>query len=122
MRKVHEKVNADEFQFRYSDTNEEEIKCLFGFLYFRGLYHDTKQPKLEFWCDYFSARNVNRAAISLNRYEWLKRTITFHDHSTLRTDFLDDRFVCMRCFLKKIENNARKYYRDTEVVVTDETL
>ena len=32
MRKVREKINADEFQFRYSDTNELEIKCLFRLL------------------------------------------------------------------------------------------
>ena len=36
-RKVCKTVNADAFLFRYSDTNEEEIKCLFGMLYFRGL-------------------------------------------------------------------------------------
>ena len=32
MRKVHKEINADDFLFRYSDTNEEEIKCLFGLL------------------------------------------------------------------------------------------
>ena len=41
-RKVCKTVNADAFLFRYSDTNEEEIKCLVGMLYFRGLYYDTK--------------------------------------------------------------------------------
>ena len=44
MGKVCKKINAAEFLFHYSDTNEEEIKCLFGLLYFRGLYHDSKQP------------------------------------------------------------------------------
>ena len=28
MHKVHEKINADEFQFCYSDTNEAEIKII----------------------------------------------------------------------------------------------
>ena len=32
MRKVCERINADEFQFCYSDTNELEIKCLFRLL------------------------------------------------------------------------------------------
>ena len=32
MRKVCERINADEFQFCYSDTNEFEIKCLFRLL------------------------------------------------------------------------------------------
>ena len=49
MRKVPKKINADEFLFRSSVTNKEEIKCLFGLFYFRGLYYDTKQPKKELW-------------------------------------------------------------------------
>ena len=53
MNKVRQKINADDFQFWYSDTNEEEIKCLLGLLYFRGLYHDTKQSK-----NTFSSRNA----------------------------------------------------------------
>ena len=32
MRRVREKINADEFQLRYSDTNELEIKYLFRLL------------------------------------------------------------------------------------------
>ena len=56
--KVRKKINADEFLFHYSDTNEGEIKCLFGLLYFRGLYHGTKQPTKELWYDTFSARNI----------------------------------------------------------------
>ena len=43
MRKYCENINAEEFQFRDSDTNEENIKFLFGLLQFRSLYHDTKQ-------------------------------------------------------------------------------
>ena len=58
MHKVREKINPDKFQFRYSETNKEEIKCLFGLLYFRALYHDIKQPTRELWYDNFSSKNV----------------------------------------------------------------
>ena len=102
--KVRRKINADEFLFHYSDKNEGEIKCLFGLLYFTGLYHSTKEP-------------TNRAVMSLNRYECQMRAITFHDHNTVRDDFLGDRFACMR-----FEKNAWKYYRHTEFFVIDETL
>ena len=122
MRKVREKINADKIQFRYSNTNEEENKCLFGLLYFRGLYHDAKQPTRELRYDNFSARNVYRAAMSLDKCEWLMRIITFHDHSTVRADFLDDRFARMRWFLTEFENHARKYYRHTEFAAIGETL
>ena len=32
-------------------------------------------------------------------------TITFHDHSTVRADFLDNRFAHMKWFLIEFENN-----------------
>ena len=115
MHKVCKKINAHEFLFRYSDKNEEEIKCLFGLVYFRGLYHDTKQPA-------FSARKIYRAAISLSKYEWLMRTTTFHEHNTVRADFLEYRFARMKWFLTEFEKNARKYYRHTEFLVKDKTL
>ena len=59
--KVYKKINTDKFLFGYRDTNKEEIKCLFGLLYFRGLYHDTKQPRKEFSYDTLSAKKMNRA-------------------------------------------------------------
>ena len=96
MRKVRKKIKADEFLFRYSDTNEEEIKCLFGLLYFRSLCDDTKQPTKELWYDTFSARKIYRTAISSNRCEWLMRAIAFHDHNTVRADFLENRFARLR--------------------------
>ena len=58
----------------------------------------------------------------LNRYEWLIRAITFHDHNTIRDDFLEDRFPRMRWFLTEFEKNVWKYYRHTEFVVINETL
>ena len=99
MEKVGKKINADEFLFHCSDTNEEEIKCLFGLLYFRILYHDTKQPTNKFWYDTFPANKIYWVAMSLNRHEWLMRTITFHDHNTVRADFLKERFLLLRWFL-----------------------
>ena len=116
------KTNADAFIFRYSDTNEEEIKCLFRLLYFRDLYQDTKQPTKELWYDTFSAKKIYRAAMSLNRFKRLERTRTFYDHNTVRVDFLEDRFARMRSFLTEFEKNVWKYYRNTEFVVMDKTL
>lgn len=60
--------------------------------------------------------------MSLNRYEWLTRKITYHEHKTIRTNFLDNKFVRMRWFGTKFENNVRKYYRHTEFVVIDKNL
>ena len=58
MGKVRKKINADESVFRYSDTNREEIKCLFGLRYLRGLYNDNKWPTKGLWYDTFSARKI----------------------------------------------------------------
>ena len=66
--KVRKNINADEFSFHYSDTNEEEIKCRFELLLFRGLYSDTKQLTKELCYDTFSVRKIYRAAMSY-KYE-----------------------------------------------------
>ena len=63
-----------------------------------------------------------RVAMSLNRYEWLLSTISFHDQSKLRTKFVDERIVRMRWFLTQFENSAQNYYRHVEFFVTDEKL
>ena len=44
--------------------------------------------------------------MSLNGYGWLMRTITFHDHNTVRADFLEDRFARMRWFLTEFEKKC----------------
>ena len=41
MLKVHKKIEASQYSFRYSDKNQEEIKCLFGLVIFRELYQDS---------------------------------------------------------------------------------
>ena len=38
------------------------------------------------------------------------RTITFHDHNTVRADFLEDGSACVRWYLTESERNAQKYY------------
>ena len=50
------------------------------------------------------------------------RTITFHDHHTIRADFLEDKFARMRWFLTEFEKNVRKYYWHAEFVLIDEPL
>ena len=118
MHKVLKKINADEFLFHFSVTNEEEIKCLFGLVYFRGLHYDTKQPKKS--SGTVSARKIYKTAMSLNRYEWLMRPITFHDHNTVRADFLKGSFASLRWIFTEFGKNTRQYYWHTEFVVTDE--
>ena len=66
VRKVRKKINADGFLFRYMIQMKKKL-CLFGILYFRGLYHDTKQPTKELLYDTLSSRKIYSAALSLNR-------------------------------------------------------
>ena len=48
--------------------------------------------------------------MSLNRYKWLMRPTTFHDHNTVRTDFLEDRFPCMKWFLTELEKKCTEVF------------
>ena len=122
MTKVYKKNNVDQVSFHYIDKNEQEIKCIFELVFFRGFYHDAKQPTKKLLYDTFSARKIHRAAMSLTRYEWFVRTITSHDHKKIKIDLFVDRFVRMEQLVTKSENNVQKYYRHNEFVVIDETL
>ena len=36
------------------------------------------------------------------------RTVTFHDHNTVRADFVEDRFARMRSFLTEFEKKCEE--------------
>lgn len=55
--------------------------------------------------------------MSLNRNERPMGTMR-----TIGTDLLEDKFARMTWFVTEFENNARRYYRFTELIVIDETL
>ena len=78
-------------------------------VYFRGLYHDNKQPTEKSGIARFCKENIQGSNVIKQM-----RT-TFHDHSTVRADFLEDRFARMRWFL----TISKKW---AEFVVTDEIL
>ena len=46
--------------------------------------------------------------MSLNRHKWLISPTIFHDHNTVRADFLEDRFACMKWFLTEFEKKKKK--------------
>ena len=119
--KISEELQEQQSQ-RFSDTNIDELYCFFGVLLFRGLYRDTKEPVEELWANDISCRAIYRASISYKRFQWLYRNITFHNHNTIRNDFMTDRFARMRWILNEFEKSARRYYRHTENTVIDETL
>ena len=102
-----------------NDTNNEEIRALFGLLLLRGLYWDIQQPCYDLWYETFSSRQY-RACMSLKRYEWLMKNISFHD--TLRQEYVTDRFARMRWLVTSFERNARMYYKHTAFGCIDETL
>ena len=45
--------------------------------------------------------------MSLNRRKWLISPTIFHDHNTVRADFLEDRFACMKWFLTEFEKKKK---------------
>ena len=83
-----------------NDTNNEEIRVLFGLLLLHGLYWDIQQPCSDLWYETFSSRHIYRTCMSLKRKDWLMKNISFHNH----------------------DRNARMYYKHTAFVRSDETL
>ncbi len=107
---------------RAHKTTLTELKCLFGLLLFRGVFHDTKQRLTDLWYGGVSSRPIYRACFSLKRYQWLMRHLSFHHPRTIAREFLQDRFARMRKLVTDFESNCRRMYRHGKQVVIDETL
>ena len=106
----------------HGETCEDEIRCLIGVLLFRGLNHDIKNRVKDIWYDEEVARNLYRASMSLHRFQFLIKSLSFHDHTTLRSDIVGDAYAKVRWLLDTFERNACLHYNHTEFVVLDETL
>ena len=89
---------------------------------FRGLHRDVKTPTDELWYDEDAQRPMYRAIVSGNRFHFLVKCISFHDHTTIWLQFTDDRFAKMREVLDIFEGNAMRHYKHSELVCLDETL
>ena len=87
MRKFRKKDKRRRIYISLQRYKRRRTQMFIWIALFRGLYQDTKQPTKELWYDTFSAKKIYRAAMSLNRFKWLERTITFYDHNTVRVDF-----------------------------------
>ena len=120
MVKNRERSNRSDSSTR--NTDERELRCLFGLILFRGLFSDIQQPCQDLWYSTLASRPIYRATMSLKRYERLTRNISFHDPVKLREMYQNDRFARMRWFVDSFEKNARTHYRHTEFLCIDKTL
>ena len=106
----------------HAETCEDEIRCLIGVFVFRGLHHDIKNRTEDLWYDDEVSRNLYRASMSRNRFQFLVRSLSFHQQATIRSEIITDAYAKVRWLLDTFETNARKYYKHTELVTLDETL
>ena len=55
----------------FADTCKDEIKCLFGVMLFRGVNHDIKNRTDDLWYGNEVSRNLYRASMTRNRFQFL---------------------------------------------------
>ena len=106
----------------FVDTCKDEINCLLGLMLFRGMNHDIKNRTDELWYGKEVSRALYRASMTRNRFQFLLQCFAFHSNASLRRNIITDPYAKVRGLLDKFEENARKYYKHTELVCLDETL
>ena len=105
----------------YAAVTHIEMRCFLALLMFRGLQGDTKMDIVELFYG-THARPFYRACMSLNRFKFLLRCLSFHDHTTICKDYCGDLFARAHWILLKFEDNARRMYVHMEYVCINETL
>ena len=100
-----ERSGSNSTERRENPSDRDEFYAILGLMLFRGLNHDSKNPTEELWGDKGAQRPLYRAVIDRSRFFFVMCCSTFHDRTTLRIDYTDDRFAKMREVLNMFEQN-----------------
>ena len=112
--------NSDKYLF-YKTVDVVDIRAYFGILYIRSSLKVNLMDRETIW-HHVSANDMFEATMSLNRFVFISRFLTFDDKPTRTECWRYDKFSCMREIMEDMnKNNASARYPPPYLAI-DETL
>ena len=105
---------------RVQDTDEIEIRALFGLMYLRGCLSQTKHDINHLFGD--DGHHGFGATMSKNRFAFLLAKLSFDDKLTRSRRWQTDKFAAMRDILEHFNGNCGRYMSCETHLALDETL
>lgn len=103
-------------------TNSDELKALFGLLYFAGVMKSNNLNTKELWNTNGSGIELFPATMGINRFHFLLRCIRFDNIHTRDERKKVDKLAPIRNIFERIVKNFQNGFSPSEYVTVDEKL
>uniref|UniRef100_A0A1B6FHL7 PiggyBac transposable element-derived protein domain-containing protein n=1 Tax=Cuerna arida TaxID=1464854 RepID=A0A1B6FHL7_9HEMI len=104
------------------NTTLEELKALFGLLYYAGVLKSSHLNAEELWDDEGTGVDIFRCVMSIQRFRFLVRMLRFDDKRTRRQRIAIDKFAPFREVFEYIVNKCKENFSVGEYTTIDEML
>ena len=105
----------------FRKVDKMDISAFIGLLYLRAAFRLNLQETLEIW-NHESAHDIFAATMSYNRFQFIRRFITFDDKSTRGDRWKSDKFACLRELFEMMNEQNSKRRFPSPLLAVDETL
>lgn len=105
---------------KWTSITDDELKAFFGILLVMGSQKSSQQKASELWKQ--NSFPLNRATMSLKRFQQILRFIRFDNHATRAIRQSEDKAAPIRDIFQMINSNLRNHFRPYETITVDEQL
>ena len=112
--------NSDKYVY-YNVVDLLDVKAFFGLLYMRARFKVNLMDRKTIW-HHEVANDFFQATMSLNRFVFISRFLTFDEKTTREERWMKDKFACMRVFFESVNENNAKHRYPSEYMAIDEIL
>ena len=97
------------------------ISVFIGLLYLRAAFRLNLRETLEIW-NHETSHEIFSATMSYNRFQFIRKFITFDDKSTRNNQWKMDKFACLREQFELMNERNTKCCFPSPLLPVDETL
>lgn len=107
---------------RVGETDEVEMKSLFGLLYLLGVFRSGRQNLADFWISDGTGVEIFPITMSLFRFQFLLRCLRFDDRDTREDRRKTDKLAAIRDVFDMFVENCKAHYSLGQFATIDEKL
>lgn len=120
--KINQKATNYKDKYYYKETNEVEIKAVFGLLYLAGMFRANHRNLEDFWRIDGTGMDIFAATMSAKRFMFLLTCLRFDNIENRAERQAVDKLAPIRAVFDKFVNNCQQAYSPSEYLTLDEKL
>ena len=105
----------------FRKVDKIDISSFIGLLYLRAAFRLNLRETLEIW-NHESSHDIFSSTMSYNRFQFIRKFITFDDKPTRNDRWKSDKFACLRELFEMMNEQNSKCRFPSPLLAVDETL